>query len=225
MTTRKRIQLGILLTLFLAAAAALAGVMITRGQTAPARLEFWLCVLGLLLYFCRGLWLLRRKRGTFPIGDMMEVNLVCTALYVLILEGWIFPMQRRLTGQMPPEGDSLWLAAGLFSLFVLVGWVLLGARGAESLKTLLTGGIVPIGYLAGGLIWTACGREHPYFFMNASIVGQDGASAWIMGWVVVLPLILLLIAAAEYGISMLKLWYMSIKKPYMRNMNERGTTK
>lgn len=220
MTKRKQIRLYLLILLALLVGVGLVGTFATWGGKAWMRLEFWLCLLGLGTYLCRGLRLiLRRREGFFP-GAVLESNLVCTALYMLILEYWVFPMQLHIAGFPLPEGNIYRLVGRVIPFAILLGWMLLGRQGAGSAKTLLPGGILPLGYLVFSLL----AKNHPYFFFDTMTVGEKGLWEWAFGWLILLPLLLLLMAAAEYALSMLGL-YPAAKKNHNRNINGRGMTK
>ena len=220
MTKRKQIRLCLLMLLTLMMAAGLVGAFATWGGEAWIRLELWLCLLGIITYLCLGLRLVIRKRGSFLLGDILESNLVCTALYMLILEYWVFPMQVQMTGGTMPEETLYRLVGRMIPFAILIGWILLGRRGAGGAKTLIAGGIVPLAY------WIV-GRQlphHPYFFFDAMLVGEKGLWEWSLGWLLLLPLLLLLMASAEYAVSMLGL-YPAAKKNRKQNINGRGMTK
>ena len=220
MTKRKQIRLCFLILLLLLMATGLAGAFATWGGEAWMRLELWLCLLGITTYLCLGFRLVFRKRGNFLPGDLLESNLVCTALYMLILEYGVFPLQLQMTGGPIPEAGLYRFVGRMIPLAILLGWILLGRRGAGAAKTLIAGGIVPLAYwIVGHLL-----PHHPYFFFDSMLVGEKGIWEWSLGWLLLLPLLLLLMASAEYAISMLGL-YPAAKKNRKQNINGRGMTR
>ena len=220
MTKRKQLRLFLLILLTFSMGAGLVGAVVTWDNTSWMRLEFWLCLLGIAAYLCRGLRLILRRREDFFLGAVLESNLVCTALYMLILEYWVFPMQSRIAGFPVPEENIFRLVGKAIPLVILLGWVLIDRQGAGRAKTLLSGGILPLGYLVFGLAV----KNHPYFFFDPMTVGGTGLREWVYGWLILLPLLLLLLAAGEYVLSVLRV-YSAAKKSRNRNINGRGMTK